>query len=460
MFNPWKPRPFRRTKTIGVTGLVQSGKTVLLTSLISHLATHSPERLRIGRNGTRVTEVRPLPLPRDAAKFDVRRFRDDLANHCFPPKTLVTQEFRAEYVRSDWRLTRIGLHLFDFPGELLADGVIAAHKRFEDWSDAVLRQLERREFSKPAQPFLDALETSGLLPADQTEGTLLQAYRATLARMVLAYMPIVTPSSFLPRGPVEGLDAATGEDQKTSILAERQICGIDGERQFFPLPESFRTKHPEIVKRLRSRYTGYRREVVLPMARRIRRCQELLVLVDVATLLEGGTGMLNANVLFLEQLLQAVDPGLSLPAAALDRVLFGMFSGVRRIVFIATKADRVHPADRDRLRSLLEEMVRPLIGPFEANGCLQVDYRVCAAIDCTQCPDPAQDVLVFPTEESTVTDAATWTRRRVSRVPPEWPGEFAPFSHRFAHPVPWMPKALVAVPQQIGLGPIAEAILS
>lgn len=460
MFNPWNRHPLSRTKTVGVTGLVQSGKTVLLTSLISHLRNHSPDRLRIGRNGTRVTEVRTLPLSRDATVFDARRFRDELANHFFPPKTLLTHEFRAEYVRTDWKRTRIGLHLIDFPGELLADGVIATHKHFDHWSDAVLRQLQRREFSDRAHPFLEALDTSGGLPSDQVEATLLRAYRTALARMVLSYMPIVTPSSFLPRGPIEGIEHATCDEQKVEILANQQFCGLDVERQFFPMPESLRKSHPAIRKALQSRYGDYRREVVLPMARRIRRCHELLVLVDIATLLEGGTGMLNANVLFLEQLLQAVDPGLSPPAAALNGILFGLFAGVRRIVFIATKADRVHPADHEMLRSLLEEMVRPIVGPYEARSRLQVAYRVCAAVECTQCPDPAKDVLVFPTEDSTVADPTTWKRITVSRVPTEWPGDFAPLQFRFARPVPWMPKALVASPRHIGLGPIAEAILS
>ncbi|MCC7420488.1 MAG: YcjX family protein [Planctomycetaceae bacterium] len=465
MFNPWNRHPLGRTKTVGITGLVQSGKTVLLTSLISHLRNHSPGRLPIGGNGTQVTEVCALPLPPGSTPFDVERYREDLAAHRFPPKTLTTHEFRAEYVRSDWSFTRLALHLIEVPGELLADSIVATHPRFDDWSDAVLRVLARHDFARLTGPFLDALESSSDQDASTGEETLHRAYRTALARMVLAYMPVVTPSSFLPRSPLEGVDSTASEDQRIAALVDQQVCGLDRERQFFPLSAAQRVKSASILERFRQHYTAYRQEIVLPMARRLQRCDELIVLVDVAMLLEGGTGMLNANALFLEQLLQAVDPGFRPPAAVLNglcRVLGGFtpFRGIRRLTFVATKADRVHPTDRGNLLDLLKDLVRPLVGRIQATRNLQIDYHLCAAVCCTRCPDPERHVLNHPAAASAVDRPPSVVEVDVSSVPAEWPADFAPGDYVFADPAPWMPKALVRVPDQIDLHRIAETILS
>jgi predicted YcjX-like family ATPase len=449
---------------VGVTGLVQSGKTVLLTSLISHLQNHSPGRLPIGGNGTQITEVRTLPIPHGTTVFDVERYREDLATHQFPPKTLSTHEFRAEYFRSDRRFSRLALHLTEVPGELLADSVIATHSRFDDWSDAVIRALSRHDFVPLTRGFLNASESSEV-DAVAWEESRHKAYRTALARMVLAYMPVVTPSSFLPRSPMEGVEQTASDEQRISVLVDRQICGLDRDRQFFPMTVAERQRHPQILETFRQHYAAYRRQIVLPMARRLKRCDELIVLVDIAMLLEGGAGMLNANTLFLEQLLQAVDPGFRPPTAAINglcRILGGFtpFRGIRRLAFVATKADRVHPSDRAHLLGLLKDLVHPLAGRLQATRNLQVEYHVCAAVCCTRCPDPARHVLHHPAASSAAGAASRVVEVDVSRVPAEWPADFSPGEYVYADPAPWMPKALVRVPDQIDLQRIAEILLS
>ncbi|HUQ70482.1 MAG TPA: YcjX family protein, partial [Planctomycetaceae bacterium] len=457
MFNPFQRHPFQRSKTVGVTGLVRSGKTVLLTSLLAHLRNHSPQRLALGRNGTRVTEVRELPLGKHATRFDAVGYRNCLASNRFPPKTLATHEYRAEYVRSDWKYTRLDLRLVEVPGELLADLVIAEHPRFEDWSETVLRALQRTEFSAQAADFLSALESAEANGTLLDDATLRTAYQTALARMVVSYMPVVTPSSFLPRGEsVSGIGSDATPAQKIDYLVTHQICGLDRDSQFFPLPAPLRTARPELVRMLSAHYAAYRRQVVLPMARRLRRCDELLVLVDVAMLLEGGAGMLNANALFLEQLLQSIDPGFRPPAASINglfRALGGPvpFAGVRRIVFVATKADRVHPHDRNRLRLLLQDLIQPLIGRYHATRQLDVEYLLCAAVNCTRCPDPERRVLQI---HWAGTRGPNGTPRdvveaEVSEVPEEWPGSYAAGDYHFASPDPWMPETLVRLPEHI-----------
>src|SRR3954471_7205374 len=73
---------------VGVVGLYNAGKTVLLTSLVNHLEHHDPDRFRLGTGDATVRKFelgRPDP---GWAHFNYAGFRDALVHHGkWPEKT-------------------------------------------------------------------------------------------------------------------------------------------------------------------------------------------------------------------------------------------------------------------------------------------------------------------------------------------------------------------------------------
>ena len=370
MLNPFSHKPVTRCRRVGVVGLLQAGKTVLLTSLVDHLNNHDPGRLPIGRNGTELSLVQERPIPRRAQRFDFERYRADLGEQRWPAQSESLTEYRGLYVRDDFRLTQIDLSLLDMPGERLADMVVATHRRFADWSDAVLRMLRVcPEFRQPASGFLSLIDNAQHQPQSFDVEVLLHEYRLALARLIEACMPIVTPSAFLidPDGnrvPDHILDSDA--ETRVQLLAGERFSGLSADQQFAPLPANLRKEHPQLARHFSKHYRRYRR-FVLPFAKRLRSCDTLLILIDVAMLLEGGPGMLNANSKLIEQVLLYADPGFTRLQQIGHRVTqvptLGWLGvpGIRRIAVVATKADRVHPDDRTRLDSLIRQMVQPLV---------------------------------------------------------------------------------------------------
>jgi predicted YcjX-like family ATPase len=460
-------RPWTRRRCVGVIGLLQSGKTVLLTSLIDHLKKHDPARFPLAGRHTGLVEIETCPPATGAERFDYTACRSRLGNRQWPFKTCTFSEYRALYVRDDWRYTKIDLSLLDIPGERLADLAIAHHRRFEDWSDAILDALRiAPEFATAAMPFFAYLdETAGKPDTAVDPALLLHTYRLTLARLIEAYMPLVTPSSFLIDADgnyvAEDIVRLVDAERRSDALAARQISGLSQEMQFAPLPQDVRRAHPALTARFAAHYTRYRQRLVLPFARALKACDTLVVLVDVAMLLEGGVGTLNASQTLLQHIVAYIDPGFTAAGTLgswlvhLGTLGLATLAGVRRIVFVATKADRVHQDDRSKLETLLRDLAAPLVRGRQAVRSLRIDYVVCAAVNSTRSEIEAQrHVLQF------VSPHGTTVRQNVPWLPTGWPDHWEPTNYTFPSPPPWMPANRANPPEHINLHWIAAAVLS
>jgi predicted YcjX-like family ATPase len=204
MLNLYSSKPLIRQKTVGIVGLIQAGKTVLLTSVIDHLNHHIPSQFHIGKNGTEICQIRSCASRFNITTFPYAKFRAELGNAVWPKPSLEIQEYRAIYSRDDWKWTLTDLSLIDLPGERLADMTIAGNSHFANWSDLVLETLrDCPEFSKQAEPFLQAVDDAESDPSKGLDEELwMTYYRRALARLAISFMPFITPSSFMldPRG--------------------------------------------------------------------------------------------------------------------------------------------------------------------------------------------------------------------------------------------------------------------
>lgn len=443
-------------RRIGVVGLYRSGKTVFLTSLINHLQNHSPDRFRLGDGSARVTFDRELP-PRSFDPFAYLQHRNQLVErHAWPVKTRTTAEYRCRFYRSDWLISRGEWTLVDFAGERMAD-ILMADCSYAQWSDLLLAIFrEHSEYRSLAGPYLAAMDD----PATTGE-QLLAAYRRLLLELFLNYRPVVSPSTFLLSE-----DGTWLGDVPRERWADRP-AGLDERRQFAPLSPAARAGRGELARQFERHYGDYRSRLAQPLAGWMRHCDHLVVLVDVTTLLAGGEAMYQGNRELLRCLMDRLCPGKSLLGLSVDllttllapihqqitRVLDLTWRQISKIAFVATKADKVHQDDRQKLVSLLREMVEPLVAAHRERAvALEVEYFACAAVNSTRSLDGGKllGAAAGQSEPSVFTPSA---------VPEQWPPSWQHGQYTFLNVAPHVPARRDAAPDHLGLNQVVDFLM-
>ncbi len=443
-------------KRVGVVGLLQAGKSVLTASLINHLRAHDPRRLPIGDGSLRYG-ARELPVGGDTRRFPYDRCKEQLAAGSWPEKTVQSEEYRMLVGPVSGRGRRWDLSLVDVPGERLPDILIAEHRSYAAWSDRILELFRRhRAWASQAEPYFSAL---GELDRSPDEEHILAEYRRLLARLTLRFVPLVCPSAFLVEadggyaGDRPEVRDATSFDAAVDALAHTQCSGVAATEQFAPLSREAREAAPPLARRFARRYRRYRRTVAMPFARTVRRCDELLLLMDVARLLKGGPGMAKTNEALLERLLDYVEPGGGVVHGPVQTVTrgYGPARRVQRVGFVASQADRVHPEDYGRLETLLAETARPTVDGMFLTRSFEWDCFVCAAVDST----------VAGEDRTLRYRAADGSGRACtsSRLPDRWEDAADGGAYVFADPAPVASATPTVPPRHVGLDRIADFLL-
>jgi len=448
-----------RRQQVGVIGLYRSGKTVFLTSLINHLQNHNASRFPVGKQARvwfdgELKAVRFEPFP-------YKERRDLLVNtRRWPEKTRGVSEYGCRYYRSDWHLSRGELSLLDFPGERLAD-LIMVHASYAQWSDFLLTLFhDHAEYRGLADPYLDLLKQDGL-----EEGRVIDVYRQLMLGLFMAFRPVVSPSAFLlaPDGRWIG-DPDIARDR----VMDHCFSGLSADAQFAPLSAEARERFPALHKQFAKRYGAYKRQIALPLSGWMRSCDALVVLVDVTALLAGGEGMYQGNRELLRNLIDLLKPGKSLFGLSMDllqnvlypfdnrplkRVVDLGWQALSRIAFVATKADKVHESDRDRLRDLVREMTEGLVASHQVKAAaLDVGYFACAAVKSTRSTSDGKLQAYLGPD-------APLTSFTPARVPETWPMTWKHGEFLFPNVAPWVPSRRDAPPDHIELNRVADFLM-
>jgi uncharacterized protein len=446
-------RARRRRVRLGIVGLSQSGKTAFTTALVNHLRRHDPRRLALGNGGVTLDWIATLPLHDGVPVFPYEQCRDMLGlQRRWPRKTVATSEYRCLLERSDWPAMSLDLDLLDFPGERMADMSMAG-RAYGMWSDAVLDLLRTvPEYHAHGEEYL------GLVEGGATSDRLLEAYRRVLARFAGAYLPVITPSTFLVDPAGDYVDMERYQREGAAYLERERRVGIDPARQFAPLPGSFRTIDAEVFRGFEAAYNDYQRRIVSPLADWLSSCTELAILVDVSQLLSGGTGYINGTKRTLAFLLSHLQLGQA-PWAALAGNLASFLTlervrlrGVRKIAFIATKADRVHRDDHARLEHLLRDLIPDAVKDAAFHSGLRHETFVAAAVNSTTSLD-------YPLMQARIAGQEGEVSFEVPRIPDEWPESLPPFQYRFPRVLPSAPEHRDTPPRHIGMERVLNFLL-
>ena len=444
---------------VGVVGLYNSGKTVLLTSLINHLQDYDADRFALGGRDTRLRKFVTLPPDAGWEAFNYAGCRDALVHGGrWPGKTRDRSQYACRFERSDWTFSDCQLKLYDLPGERIADAAMLG-RDFAGWSEHVLSLVANDAgYRTCCQPFLTALSD----PAP-TEAGLLRAYKLSLANLILNFKPLISPSTFL-------LDVK-GQPAKPStpeVLAESRYLGLSPDAEFCPLTVSLRGVMPETAARFATRYDAYVKQVVEPAVLALKSCTALIVLVDVTMLLAGGVGMYDDNRQILRDLLDVLAPGEHPVFGPLARGLGKVFlphslrpGWITRLAFVAPKMDLVHPTDRDRMLGLTKRMVEKYAD--NRDGLKHRFFNVSSIVSTKVLPlENGRRALVgVPLRDAEGRKLPPGPEQRfaVSPLPDDWPRSWNPGEFAFPEVYPQMPARKDYPPEHVNVDQVASFVI-
>jgi uncharacterized protein len=443
------PRLWTRDYRIAVTGFANSGKSVLLTSLLQHLFNHDPGRFYIHGQ---VKIVAPEWSALNGKAWD--DFHRDFDRNIallrateWPDKTLRASRATLRFRRNDWGYSQLRLTLYDLPGERFADSSIF-RQSFEDWSRDQLEWLG--PLSSPHPEVASYLDSIQRWPANKlTAEAIVLAYKRALAALYAGYHKQLTPSTFVLDQDANYLAKVCHDELATrdwKAVAAARISGLpDGE--FAPLPRRVLDHSPDFAEQFAKHYRRYRLRVVRPLFRDLSRCDAVAVLVDLAHILQSGPAVLDDADEFVRQVLDALQPGRRLR----DLLLSLLPSRIHRppmcrVALVASQVDRFHDKDHDNVLQLLRRLAERQAEKFR--GAIG-DYFRTAAV-CSAFSAAGQDVLLpsanaskgFPVArlpDSWTDWPAQWDPQMLfvskggfPRLPPGMPNPHAPGARRAA----------------------------
>lgn len=435
-----------QTTRIAVTGIAGGGKTVFMTSLIWQLAEFADADFNVGRR-VEFTGFRELKPRREyGALFPFERFRDYMAKKkAWPAKTTDSSHYTFEIKRSDRLLFKQRIHLFDFPGERIADAAIVAFRNYEDWSRHMLKYwADHSDYQQAIAPYMELLEQPGVSFSD-----LIQSYKLALGRLILGYHPLISSSTFLLDTKGQQADGSTAE-----ILAATRFAGLP-EAEFCPLPEGIGSCLSGIGREMARNYKTYRQRVALPVFKELAECDRLVILVDIPYLLNGGVGRYNDNRQILLDFIDTLRFDSRL-GAQIMRIIKIWRKPLSHIAYVASKADMVHPDDvqNGRLEGLLRQMTSRTVNLMSK---VQMDWFVCSACHSSRRgiePYHLIAALDYNNPEHKEMEF------KVPPVPESWPNDWRAGDFRYPHFYPQTVANVQTPPKQKGLDKIFAFITS
>ncbi|MCL2001482.1 MAG: YcjX family protein, partial [Planctomycetes bacterium] len=378
-------------------------------------------------SGGENSAFRELPVHGSFEPFPRARLRAKLLasqNVGWPEKTRDIYRFRCSFSynrlgfasrlwntlsKLSWLSRRVEWDILDFPGERLADALVAKHPDFATWSDELLELWETTDNLRDCMGgFLDLM--GGERPPPAAE--FVTAYKKCLAGMVNNKNQLITPSTFmLDQG---GVGVFTRRDVENGGV--NRASGLIG-FEFTPLSRPFREANAELAEKFAGHYRRYREEMADPLFKAINGCDTLIILVDIPGILSGGVGRYNDTNHLIESLAGIITPS------------NWFFTKVDKIALVASKSDMIHARDQDSLKELIDDMLR--VTKNRQPGIRRYESFIASAwvsAESIDLEDNGRALRGIPARDNEVRTF------RVPELKPDWPIDWLPEEPRYSYP--------------------------
>lgn len=446
-------------RRVAVVGMLNAGKTSLITSLISHLKNHNPSKLDLELD----PKNEPLNFEWHRDKSGERQYEQTLSqlrNGKWPDKSSTPSEYRFTVDHRSFYFAR-DLTISDIPGERLSDLDIMINGNVFDWGIQIVNKLSRIPSIEPEfKAFRDLYHCKKVVNTDEESyfEKLKMAYRDCLTQMVLKKrFPLITPSSFFIDADGNAIPKGLDESGKIDWCKNDAILGLANEKTVIPLPQTLRDT--KIGKELQQNFLQYKKEVVEPSLNSLIYAHDVIVLIDVARILEEGPLWLDTICELLQSLSKLLDPGNWFNRnikwawqTVMERIMPAEQQS--RIHLLASQIDRVHYDDRNNVKGLLKFIHDNSFSGFLLHsGKIEMDnIASIKSLDSST----AKHELYFSDDGKQINKVF----EGLSCVPSEFPTNWKSKEYKFADPKhPFLPTAGSLVPDHINLNKIVNAIL-
>jgi len=370
---------------------------------------------------------------------------------------LLTWKYKSDYFYRD-------IEIVDIPGERLADADMLVCKSLADWSSYMVHHFgtvdptTRNKFNNFDKLFAEVRTSDHSVWLDELE----DAYRDFVTFLITSKHPLATPSSMLidHQGNFVPREYRSDLDQLKKWLAESASLGIGGKR-LFPLPNAL--LNTPAGRTMQKTYLDYVKQVVEPSLAPLASSQDVIVLTDVSAVLELGPAWKNTISDLYGKIVKFMHPG-SYPWRSLQNTwalvsYYGSFTTynycrTKRVLIVASKADRIHDKYQDDLLELAKQLARPAFKQVRAASVVETfDFVVSAVkstvsepngiIQYTRLLDGKREEVQVPAQSLPVEFGDDWKI-----------GDF-----RFPKCEPQMPANKANPSQQVGLQQLTEEIL-
>jgi len=362
-------------RRVAVVGLVGGGKTSLITSLISHLCNHDPNKLRVNlpKNDTQALSFNWKPNASGEDCYEEAMSKLRIGN--WPQKTLTPNAYRFTVNHGSWTFKR-HLTISDIPGERLSDLDMMLHTDIYQWGSEIVKKFTRISTIQSTFRIFKDLYNSEEIPGDENSffEQLKTAYRNCLTQLLLEQrFPFITPSSFLADATGHQIPDDITESGYRDWCDNHAVLGLSNDKPVIPIPRIL--QGTKIGDSLDENFHVYKKQVVEPSLNSLIYAHDVFVLIDVARILEEGPLWLDTNVELLRSLSKLLNHGnwFSRNGRKLWNKVVVERIGIQgkqlsRIHLLASQIDRVHMDDRDNVAQLLEQISTLSFPLFAAHG--------------------------------------------------------------------------------------------
>jgi len=340
---------------IAITGLSRSGKTVFITSLIDQLLYQ--DKLLSITSSLQPFKVTIKPPTKHAKRFDYYTLIDRLKqNHSWPDGTdeisHTVLEFESKSHFPFMSNSTFSVELIDYPGEWLLD-LTLLKLDYEQWSNKTIEWLNGVD-DDLARAYLKTINSlDAVHKGSKIEQKLHEEYKELMVHLKKNHYSQLTPGRFI----------------MPSDLANDPIL------VFAPIPLKNTSK--ELKKVFEKRYNKYVNDVVKEIhLEHFKGFDRQVLLVDVVEALQNGYDCYADMKAGLKSMLHLYDHK--------HKNFFSQWfsPSIKKVIFIATKADQVAASQHANFSLLLEDMVNELRRDMDISH-IQTDTQILSALKST-----------------------------------------------------------------------------
>lgn len=342
------------TIKIAITGLSRTGKTVFISSLIDQLL---QQNKLLGVTSSNPAFKVTLKAPIQSAKrFDYYTLIDQLKNeHRWPEGTdeisHTLLEFESKSHFAFLSNSTFTIELIDYPGEWLLD-LTLLKMDFQEWSEQSIAWLKGLSdpLAKEYMQTVDSLHEN--IQGADVEHKLHTQYRELLLHLKKSHYSQLTPGRFI-----------MPSDLANDPILHFAPLGTNASKV---LTEAFQKRYEryvkEVVKEIHLEYfKGFERQVVL---------------IDVIEALQNGYECYRDMQAGIESMLDLYDHKNK------NFFLQWFTPSIKKVLFVATKADQVAASQHANFSLLLEDMIEEIRHDMDISH-IQTDTQIVASLKST-----------------------------------------------------------------------------